>query len=59
MVDYKRISPYNINTVSSRQVNESKEKININKIRRLLVDLMPNSPNYRHKNCISDSKENY
>ena len=59
MVDHKRISPYNINMVSRRQVNENKEKININKIRRLLVDLIPNSPNYHHKNCISDSKENY
>ena len=28
-------------------------------IRGLLVDPIPNSPNYPHKNCMTDSKENY
>ena len=28
-------------------------------IRGLLVDPIPNSPNYPHKNCITDNKQNY
>ena len=27
--------------------------------RGILVDLIPNSPNLHHKNCMANSKENY
>ena len=55
MSDQDRISPYNTNTVSSRQV------MRINKIstRGLSVDPMASSPNSHDKNCIADSKENW
>ena len=39
--DQDRISPYNINMISTRQVMRIKKIL----IRRLLVDLIPNSPN--------------
>ena len=47
ITDQDILSPYNINTVSSGQAI------------RGLLDPIPNSPNYHHKNCIADSKENY
>ena len=55
MSDQDRISPYNTNTVSSRQV------MRINKISSggLSVDPMASSPNSHDKNCISDNKENW
>ena len=53
--DQDRISPYIISTISSRQVIRIKKNI----IRVLLVDPIPNSPNYHHINCMADSKENY
>ena len=40
--DQGEISPYNINTITSRQVLRIKEKI---LTRELLVDLISNSPN--------------
>ena len=55
MSDQGRISPYNINTISSRQVMRIKKIL----IRRLLVDPIPNSPNQHHKNYMADSKVNY
>ena len=42
MSDQDRISPYNINTESSRQVRRIKKE---DSIRGLQVDPMPNSPN--------------
>ena len=42
MSDQDRISPYNINTMASRQVMRIKKKI---LIWGLLVDPIPNSPN--------------
>ena len=54
MSDQDRISPHNINKISSRQVMRIK-----NLIKGLLVDPKPNSPNLHHKNCMADSKENY
>ena len=53
--DQERISLYNINTESSRQVMRIK-KISI---RGLLVDPIPNPLNWRYKNCIADSREDY
>ena len=53
--DQDRISPYNINTISSRQVTRKK----IISIRRLFTDLKPSSPTQHHKNCFTDSRENY
>ena len=41
MSDQDRISPYNINTISSRQVMRIKKIL----IRELLFDPTPNSPN--------------
>ena len=38
------ISPYNINTISSREVTRIKKNISI-LVRGLIVDLIPNSPN--------------
>ena len=56
MSDQERISPYNINTMSSREVMG----INKNIISgELLVDLMPNYLNQHHENCMADSKEYY
>ena len=43
MSDQDRISPYNINTISSRQVMRIKK--NINYLKGLLVDPISNSPN--------------
>ena len=43
MGDQERISPYYINTVSSRQAMRVKKKINY--MSWLLVDPIPNSPN--------------
>ena len=55
MSDHNRISPYNINTVSSTQVMG----IRNTSIREVLTDPIANSLNYHHKNCMADSKENY
>ena len=50
-----RISPYNINTISSRRVTRIKKIL----IRGLLVDPIPNSPNSHHHIYEADSKEGY
>ena len=55
MSDSKRISPYNINTISSIEVMKIKYNIN----RGLLIDPISNSPNLHDKNCITDSEGNY
>ena len=56
MSDQNRISPFKVNTLSSRQVKRIKKK----KIRGLLSDPIHNSPNYHDKNCNeADSAENY
>ena len=54
MSDQDRISPYNINKISSRQVMRIQKNINEGIIRGLLVDPIPNYPN--HKNFMPDSK---
>ena len=48
MNDQDRTSPYNMNTITGRQVTR-KKKISI---RGLLVDPIAISQNKRHKNCI-------
>ena len=55
MSDHNRISPYNINTVSSTQVMG----IRNTSVREVLTDPITNSLNYHHKNCMADSEENY
>ena len=55
MGDHNRISPYNINTVSSTQVMG----IRNTSIREVLTDPIVNSLNYHHRNRMADSKENY
>ena len=55
MSDQERISPYNNNTKSRRQVMRTKKV----SIRGLLADPIPNSRNENEKNCRGDSKENY
>ena len=54
-VDWDRISPYHINTISSRQVKRIKKL----SITGLFFDPISNSLNQHHKNCMADSKENY
>ena len=54
MSDQDRISPHNINTISTRQVMRMKKNINLRK----LVDPILNSLNWYIKNCMVDSKEN-
>ena len=51
--DQEIVSPLGINTISSRQWWEERKK----SIRGLLVDPVPSSPNWHHKNCLADSKE--
>ena len=53
--DQERISPYNANTISGRQVMRM-EKISIKK---LSVDSIPNSHKENHKNCMADTEEKY
>ena len=55
MSDQDRISPYDTNTVSSRQV------MRINKISSggLSVNPMASSPNSNYTNCIADNMENW
>ena len=55
MSDQDRISPYNINTISTRQVMRIKKTINLGIISYLIL----NSLNYHHNNCMILSKENY
>ena len=55
MSDQERISPYNINTISTRQVMRIKKNINLG----VLINTILNSLNWRYKNGIVDSKENY
>ena len=55
MSDQDRISPYNINTISRRQVMR---KTNIS-IKGLLVDPISNSLNQLYKNCMADNEEHY
>ena len=47
--------PCNVNTISNRQVMGIK-KISV---KGLLADLILNSPNLHHKNCMAETKENY
>ena len=54
MSDQDRISPYNINTISSRRVMGMK-KISTG---GSLLDPIPNSPKSYYNNCMADSKEN-
>ena len=56
MRDQDRISPYDIKTISSRQVMRKKKNTNKGIIG---VDPITNSPNQHHKICIADCKENY
>ena len=56
MRDQDRISPYDIKTISSRQVMRKKKNTNKGIIG---VDPIINSPNQHHKICIADCKENY
>ena len=51
MSEQERISPYNFNTISSIEVMRIK-KISI---RGLLIDPIPNSPNWHHKSFMEDS----
>ena len=61
------LSPYNINTISSRQVTRiEKRKISSRgRVNGLLVkdykvvDPIPNSPNQHDKSCMAESRENY
>ena len=55
MSDQDRISPYNINTISSR-IAMTLEK-NINK--EIISWLNAKFSEWNLKNCIEDSKENY
>lgn len=45
MSDPDRISPYNVDTISSKLRYGNNEKITI---RELIVDLIPNSPDQHH-----------
>ena len=47
--DQDKISPYDINTISSRQVMRIRKNI-----WELLGDLIPNSPNKNHNNGMAD-----
>ena len=54
MSDQDRISPYNINTISTRQVMRVKKTISLGIISG------SNAKFFKHyKNCMVDSKENY
>ena len=55
MSDQDRISPYNTNPISSRQVRRVKLEISI---RGLLVNQISSSQKKHNKNCMTDSKEN-
>ena len=55
MSDQEIISPHIFKTISSLEVMGIK-KISI---MGLLVDPIPNSPKWHHKNCMAESKENY
>ena len=55
MSDQDRISPYNINTISSRQVIRIIGNIN----QGILVDPTSNSPNEHYKKYMADREENY
>ena len=55
MHDQDRISPYNNDTISSRQVMRIRKIPNMG----LLDDPIPNSPNQHHKNCMEETKEKY
>ena len=55
MGHHNRISPYNINTVSSTQVMG----IRNTSVREVLTDPITNSLNYHHKNRMADRKEDY
>ena len=57
MSDQDRISPYNINTISSRQVMRIIGKKIL--FRGLIVDPVPNSPNQQYNNYMAEREENY
>ena len=56
MGDQDRISPYQINTISNRQVTRIKKNILFGEY--VLVDSLPKSQNLHHKNCMADWNEN-
>ena len=53
MSDQDRTSPYNINTISSRQVMRIKKNIS----QGIVSWSNTNSPNQHHKSCIADNNE--
>ena len=54
MSDQDRISPYNINTISTRQMMRVKKTISLG------IVSGSNAKFFKHcKNCMVDSKENY
>ena len=55
MSNQDRISPYGINTMSSRLVRRIRET----SVRGLLVDLRLNSLNQHYEKGMADSEENY
>ena len=57
MGNQDRISPYNINTILSRQVMRIKKNINMSLI--IIFVPIPSSLNQRHKNWMAGNKENY
>ena len=56
MSDQDRISPFNINTESSRLMGRIKMKTQLGGPQG---DPIPNSPNLNHKYFKADSRENY
>ena len=54
MSDQDRISPYNINTISSRLMMRIKKW----STRGLLIDPIPNSLKWNHKKSVENTKEN-
>ena len=55
MSDQDRISPYSINTISSKQVVRIKKYINL----RIISWSNTKFSELKNKNCIVESKENY
>ena len=54
MSDQDRISPYQIDTISNRQVMRKNVSA-----KGLLVDPIPNSQSLHYKSCIANGRENY
>lgn len=56
MSDQDKISPYNIYQYNIKATtDENKDQYQLGGI---LVDPIPDSPNWHHKSCMPDSKEN-